>query len=219
MKRGRKAKPHETIGGTEHKWCGGCSDWKPLDAFEAARPSKPTWDGKRFRCVACTSREQRASRQKYDARNKARPASTDPQRCGSCRETKPASEFHRCATRPNGLAVYCKPCARAYTGARAKLESVKAVRSRWAATKGKDVVRRYKSRWPAKQRARILVHREVQAGRLVNPRVCSACSGTERVEAHHDDYAQPYEVRWLCRLCHRAWHRINGQGRNAASSR
>jgi transposase-like protein len=89
------------------------------------------------------------------------------------------------------------------------------VRSRWAATKGKDAVKRYKSRWPAKQRARILIQREVNAGRLVNPRVCSICSSTERVEAHHDDYALPFDIRWLCRLCHRAWHREHGHAANS----
>lgn len=28
------------------------------------------------------------------------------------------------------------------------------------------------------------------------------------VHAHHDDYAQPLAVRWLCPRCHVAWHRI-----------
>lgn len=150
---------------------------------------------------------------------KRRPPSKAPQRCAKCRETKPAVEFYRCVTKPNGLASYCKPCSRKYTGARAKLESVKAVRTRWAMTKGKEAVKRYKERWPAKRRARELVTREVNAGRMFNPRVCSNCSGTERVEAHHDDYEFPLEVRWLCRWCHRAWHRVHGQGRNATSSR
>lgn len=35
---------------------------------------------------------------------------------------------------------------------------------------------------------------------------CEVC-GSKNVEAHHDDYAQPLNVRWLCRIHHREHHR------------
>jgi ribosome-binding protein aMBF1 (putative translation factor) len=44
-----------------------------------------------------------------------------------------------------------------------------------------------------------------QTGRLV-PEPCEVC-GTETVEAHHDDYDKPLEVRWLCRRHHSEVHR------------
>lgn len=213
-KRGRKAKPHEIHDGIEHKWCGGCTAWKPLSAFDAARPSKPTWDGKRMRCTLCTYRDQRASRRRYDERNKLLPPSTEPQRCARCRETKPAGEFYRCVTRPSGLATYCKPCSREYTGGRASLETVKAVRRKWAQGIGRKALMKYRTRYPGKVYAQATLRRMVAAGLVYRETVCP-CGSEEMVEAHHDDYAKVLEVRWLCRKCHKAWHREHGEAANA----
>jgi hypothetical protein len=45
----------------------------------------------------------------------------------------------------------------------------------------------------------------IRKGQLLRPKAC-ACGVTERIEAHHDDYAKPLEILWLCRKCHRARH-------------
>ena len=37
---------------------------------------------------------------------------------------------------------------------------------------------------------------------------CEQCGTTSKVEAHHDDYNKPLEVRWLCFSHHREWHRV-----------
>lgn len=34
---------------------------------------------------------------------------------------------------------------------------------------------------------------------------CEVC-GAPKAEAHHDDYDQPFLIRWLCRLHHRRHH-------------
>ena len=39
---------------------------------------------------------------------------------------------------------------------------------------------------------------------------CEACGATVGVDAHHDDYAKPLDVRWLCRPHHIAHHREQG---------
>lgn len=36
---------------------------------------------------------------------------------------------------------------------------------------------------------------------------CEVCGSTDRLEAHHDDYDRPLDVRWFCRLHHLAHHR------------
>ena len=42
----------------------------------------------------------------------------------------------------------------------------------------------------------------------VKKQPCEMC-GKEKVEAHHDDYNKPLEIRWLCFECHRKWHKLH----------
>lgn len=56
--------------------------------------------------------------------------------------------------------------------------------------------------------ARKLVAMRVRRGTMQR-QPCEGC-GSPQVEAHHDDYAQPAAVRWLCRRCHRRHHRQAG---------
>lgn len=62
-----------------------------------------------------------------------------------------------------------------------------------------------------------IAHRKVNAalrtGRLVNPGFCENCRIIENKEdgtyinAHHDDYDKPLDVRWLCGSCHVRTHK------------
>lgn len=51
---------------------------------------------------------------------------------------------------------------------------------------------------------------------------CENCgrarTNSHSIVAHHDDYARPLEVRWLCASCHQCWHVINGPGANKVGS-
>lgn len=55
-----------------------------------------------------------------------------------------------------------------------------------------------------KYRAHLLVQRALKSGDLLRG-VCEVC-GDENVDAHHDDYAEPLKVRWLCRRHHTRLH-------------
>jgi hypothetical protein len=56
-----------------------------------------------------------------------------------------------------------------------------------------------------KARARYLVQKAVKAGTLAR-RPCEVCGTTEKLHAHHDDYSNPLEVRWLCGSHHAKEH-------------
>ena len=55
---------------------------------------------------------------------------------------------------------------------------------------------------------RAQTRRYVRTGKLTRPESCPRCAGKGvRVDAHHEDYARPLEVEWLCRPCHLWRHR------------
>jgi len=52
-----------------------------------------------------------------------------------------------------------------------------------------------------------LVERSIKRG-ILNKKPCEVC-GNQKTVAHHDDYAKPIDVRWLCQTHHVEWHREN----------
>lgn len=60
---------------------------------------------------------------------------------------------------------------------------------------------------PVKRRARSAVQSALRRGILTRA-PCETC-GRPNAQAHHDDYARPLDVRWLCVPCHAAVHRYD----------
>lgn len=63
-------------------------------------------------------------------------------------------------------------------------------------------------------RAQNLLEKAVERGIVEPSATCETCGvtpepmsdGRRAIQAHHDDYNKPLEVRWLCQPCHHAWH-------------
>lgn len=67
---------------------------------------------------------------------------------------------------------------------------------------------------PDKRMAHIIVGNALHSGRLVRPNKCEACNTECTPHGHHEDYAKPLDVWWLCKDCHGKRHReINEERR------
>ncbi|AGY47395.1 hypothetical protein Grass_130 [Bacillus phage Grass] len=68
---------------------------------------------------------------------------------------------------------------------------------------------RESSQYNLKQNARKKVLRAVRAGKLLKPLKCQCCNKEKPLEAHHTDYRNPLDVKWLCKECHENEHHLN----------
>lgn len=58
-----------------------------------------------------------------------------------------------------------------------------------------------------KKRARWNLYHALRAGKITRPAHCEHCSQVKRLQAHHDSYEKPLEVKWYCGSCHRKLHK------------
>ena len=138
--------------------------------------------------------------------------------CRTCNTEKEDFDFHKRKASKDGLAARCKACQKDYDNARLKDPKRMEMRRQYQKTeKGKAAHSRACKSWveknQVKRAAHILVGNRIRNGDLIK-QPCEVCS-CEIVHAHHDDYAKPLEVRWLCDEHHNEWHRMNGEGKNA----
>ena len=81
---------------------------------------------------------------------------------------------------------------------------------------GKKIKNKSSNKWkndnPEKISAQRMIRKEISSGRLAR-QPCETCgefkfleNGRTAIVAHHDDYAKPLEVRWLCLQHHNEHH-------------
>lgn len=68
----------------------------------------------------------------------------------------------------------------------------------------------YKIKHPDRHKAHQIIATAKKRGKII-PKPCEIC-GALKVEAHHEDYSKPLEVRWLCRKHHKEADKILGLG-------
>ena len=139
-------------------------------------------------------------------------------KCGTCKNVLENDSFGFRAASKDGLAAKCKKCQSEYDKKRARLpKRVKARLDYSKTVSGKEAGSRAKKAWAdrniLKRAAHILTGNAIRSGKIAKE-PCEQCGKSDLVHAHHDDYKQPLNVRWLCPVCHKEWHEINGSGKN-----
>jgi len=157
--------------------------------------------------------------------------------CFKCGLEKPLNDFYKHKQMADGHLNKCKSCTKTdvsknyrenidhykeYEKTRATLPHRVKAREDYAKTEGgKEAGNRCKKNWnrrnPIKRMANTIVGNAVRDGKLIKADSCENCgSSPNRIHGHHDDYAFPLVVRWLCPGCHNKWHKENGEGLNAS---
>jgi hypothetical protein len=125
--------------------------------------------------------------------------------CRSCNSEKLPSDFYA------GVASRCKDCHKAAMKVR-RLTNPNVQeydRMRAKTPERREQARRIGIQWraahPDAYKAQNAVNNAVRDRRL-QKQPCAICGAEEHVHAHHQDYAKPLEVKWLCAKCH---HRVH----------
>lgn len=164
--------------------------------------------------------------------------------CRECNATLPLSHYYKHPKMSDGRLGKCKECVKTRVRAHraANIERIRerdrnrpgaAERSKRSVKANREKYRRdpefkkrvkaSKARWASKnarkRKAQIITGNAIRGGKLKRL-PCEVCRTTENVDAHHEDYRFPLDVRWLCRVHHMARHReINEAMRAGANLR
>lgn len=136
--------------------------------------------------------------------------------CGVCKDFKPYDEFYKNRRTILGITQDCKKCHckvsiktrnkdtahennRKYME-RARKKNIEIFRERerkYSLNRSKD-----EKYWARKE-----LNNAVKRGDILKPDICEECGRKARITAHHEDYAKPLSVKWLCYKCHGKKHR------------
>lgn len=132
--------------------------------------------------------------------------------CSQCKEIKDKTQFFFVYKVKNKfLRGECKECTRKYKRIwriknREKCR-IYGVKSYYLHRRKRiKAVVKYNIENKLKYNARRKLEYAVRCGVLSRPKICPKCLTHNNVEAHHEDYSKPLEVKWLCRICHTKLH-------------
>ena len=134
--------------------------------------------------------------------------------CFKCKIEKPLSDFYKHPRMGDGHLNKCKKCTKidVQKNREANISYYREYDRGRGNRQNSEYHKEYRRRFPNKANASRKVAYHVMKGDLT-AKPCEIC-GAEKTVAHHDDYAKPLDVRWLCQAHHLEWHKKNGEGKN-----
>jgi RecJ-like exonuclease len=143
---------------------------------------------------------------------------TAEKKCFKCHKQMPLADFYKHRKMADGHLNKCKECTKEDVRNHRKnpkyREKVLAYDRQRGNRQPPEYTTEYRKRFPQKAKAQAMVSKALVAGKIQRRDSCESCGGANYLHAHHDDYARPLDVRWLCASCHSQWHAKHGEGKN-----
>jgi ribosomal protein S27AE len=132
-------------------------------------------------------------------------------KCAKCGEVKLLAEFYSTTRKEGGIwySGRCRPCHLAHCKELRTSENGREVNRAWRKTEAGAASRRnglatWREKNKEKRNAHTVISNAIRDNRLKR-QPCRIC-GDPFGEAHHLSYDDPYNVDWLCKLCHMKIH-------------
>jgi len=198
----------------KESWCGTCRNAQRKEKRlrdRLAKGLRPVGSGRDPNCKKCFQPKEKRyfegslcgkcklEKAKIDYRNKRDKEGCKPRRIGR-------NPICKCGiTKENSNEAYCVKCTnerKRDLRAKKKLdpEFQKLERERINKKYAEDYLHRLK------RICREATNRRINSGLLVKEN-CEVCDTNENIQAHHDDYTDPMNVRWMCSWCHAQHHK------------
>lgn len=132
-------------------------------------------------------------------------------KCFKCQTIKSLFDFYKHSMMLDGYLNKCKECTKKDV-AKHRANNLEKVRA-YDRERGKrperiklatEICKAWRAEDKRRQKAHSAVFSAIKRGDLVRMS-CVRC-GTEKTEAHHEDYDKPLDVVWLCSPCHKQRH-------------
>lgn len=127
--------------------------------------------------------------------------------CVKCNIKKPITAFYDYSIRKRKKSGECKPCIRTRVNkSHRQAHRIAYFKSYEFKEKNKEKFQKYLSKHSNRHEVRMQTNNAIDKGLIVRAENCENCGGSENIEAHHDNYNYPLNIRWLCKNCHASWH-------------
>lgn len=136
-------------------------------------------------------------------------------KCNRCNALKPIEEFNMDKYSVDGHMLFCRQChgiGYLNNEEREKLRELNRINSKQyrknypeLASK-RDRHNRLSRKDTPQYKCGELLRYAVRSSKINRPSICSECGKEGVTQAHHEDYTEPFDVVWLCAMCHGKKH-------------